>query len=866
MVKTSRGATLGSGARGGSRKPKSSKPKTSRGGGVSGSPETALSLSQNLDIKEGRVIKLTRGQKAAVSRGGSEAAAFSKLVQSAKKEAETLRTEKRQPQTIAAQIEKGDPGFIGPVRASASQGQRTPDPGTIDVLRPGDLDPSRRFSRGAGESTKAFFGAVGKDIVIIATGLATGRGFGGLVDPFKSFEQTGRQRGEQVVQVPEFGTITTDTGIKEQTLFEIREESERGAGIPEEVIGRSGGAQTAFIGTRVVSDISKDLIGKGQAEFDQSFDILQEKVTAGEISVKRGTEALGAIGTSLETKLGGEFDIAFERQFNIDTSKVRTTSSRLEKRSGETFAAVGREAAIFGGLALASVGAAPLTFSAASVLGGTIAEAKGAERTRDILFGAGVIGGLQAPGAIARSIDIGRLGALESQQLRTLGFQATEGRDTLLLQAGLKQTPFAKQTTEFLIPTFETGITKGGAARFSIGGARGRSTTELESFTLKLGDARGTGIITQKEAVSLTARGIGGLPSTFVKGDLGFQVAEGGAFGRLDLVSGDKIRRAAFGGISRTEGDIIGVVGGRGTRVRAEFDFLTGKVAGKTLKARPEAFGEILKVNLKDIETTRGGFTSFSSRPKGKGIPSLGFETTQLQTQEFASQAGLKAADIISPTIRGGGLGLKDVPAILGGTAVSQFAGTGQDVIQPSTTRLRGDQFSFQAPKVDTFQRGGTLLGFDIKPDAGQRGGQRGAFTTSLSFRDIQESGQTLKTGLSFSPKQIQTQLQATVPPARVGGGFGFDPFSPGFGRGLPPVILPGLPTFGFGRAPTRRIPKRKPGRIAPSLTGIAQFQLGGITGGPLPTTGELGALGLTPGTTRLVPGRKTKKKTKKKK
>lgn len=828
---------------------------------------TALSPSQNLAIREGRSIKLTRGQKSAIERGGSSAATFSKQLQSAKQESarrESARQQKIQSGTIGGQVGGGGTDF------------RTPDPGTISAFRSEDFDPSRRFRRGAGESTKSFFGTVGKDIGIIATGLVTGRGFSGLTDPFKSFEQTGKQKGEGIVQVPEFGTITTDTGFKEQSLFGLREESQRGAGIPEEVIGRSPGAQSAFIGTQIAGELSRDITRRGQKEFEQSFDIIQGKVTSGDISVKSGTEALGAIGSSLETKLGGEFDLAFEKQFDIGTSKIQTKDTRLEKRSGETFGGIAREGAIFGGLALASAGAAPLTFAAASVLGGAVAEAKGAERTRDILFGAGLIGGLQAPGAIARSIDVGRQRALLDLRTDFKGFSISGKDSSISILGGKRDTGFASQSLDLLIPTLKTGKgVREGVGGFTIGGGRGISRTRITSFERQIGGATGEdAIIKASEQFSISGRGLTGLQSfsrslgksgAQLRTPLGNDIT--GTLGKLDIVTDAKVLRTSFGGVGETSGKIVRGAGGKADKGFFTFTGL-GDISTKGIGVLPKTTFEIAQVTPSEL------FGALAKGQKGFGAPS---KLTGLgPSQEIIKQLG---GGLGTTTVRGGG-------GLIG--ASGQAAGRISEVISPSVSISKQIPFG-GAGSLISFKDLSTSKAFSIDSQFAPLEfagipqsssvivggiGSIGGFG-SIGSSPVSVKGSTLGIGLSTgtdiasssilasqqslqfatsSKRDLEKQFMQVTPPSSPFLGGDFFGREGGLGRGagrgfgFPPVIFP---TFGSGRAPTRRVPKRKPGRIGSSLTGTFLLETQGVSGF-LPNAKDLGVLGITPGNTRL--------------
>lgn len=719
-----------------------------------------------------------------------------------------------QDTTISGQLEV-DRDTIGPVR-------RTPDPGTVDVFRPGEFKPEKRFRR-EGTGIVEFAKETGRDIGIIAGGLLLGKDIKDLRDPFDVFTDIGAQKGEKVILTPQFGTISAEapSGFREQTLFQLQAQAQRQAGVPEEVLGLTPEAQAAAIGGRVSKRVT--------SEFQKKVDIGELTVEVAQVKAQE----------------------SFQKQFAEQTSLLQSLGEDLTERTGARAGRVAREVAITGGLVGASFISGPATFAAASVLGGTVAEAKGAERTRDILFGAGLVGGITAPGIIRQQVVSARVAALAEQDVAVLGLEARgAGKDSLTLLSGLRKTPVAKQTLELVIPTFETGATKTGITKFTVGGARGRVVTKVESFA-----DIGKEFITTKEALAFTARGKGGFKSLISTKELEQQFGKDvtGTFGRLDLVrGGDKVTRSIFGGISKTDGDIISAIGGRGAKARIGFD-QAGIPTGGKLSIKPESIGRIFKVKVEDIPADKTGFVSFAGRKGDGGVAGLG-ALKQLQTSGVGAQVGLKVAEIVKPIITRGGVALRteQITAILGGTAVSQFAGTGQDIIQPSQESRRqvaDKQFSLQAPAIKDIQA--TLPILDLITRHTSRGTQKPRDSTALDFITRQDVTQKQAPELKSATRQTTEFIQPSTPSLIFEPGFP-RPFTPAVGAGFVPPIIPPVvfPTFTSRRRRGPRRPRIEES-ISPSLTGLAIFDIAGVTGESLELSGRGGR---SPFDIRFVP------------
>jgi len=843
--------------------------KTTTGESVPGTRRTISSGggSRTQDFSE----TAKAAQIAQLAEVARQAAAIKTAREKADRQREEIRQERIEAGTVGGQFET-DVGMM-------DQGLRTADPGTIDVFRRDDFSPEKRFRR-EGTGVKSFFQETGRDIGILARGIFLGRDIKDLRDPFNVFEDVGKQEGEKVAfTTPQFGTEQVDpvTGkivTGEKTLFELQAEAQREAGVPEEVIGRSPEAQAAFIGTQIGGEISRGLIEQGQQEIQQSFDIIQGKVDTGELSVKRGTEALGRIQESLSTKLEGEFGVAFGEEFKQRTSLLQQLGGDLTERTGAKAGRVAKEVAIIGGLTVASLALSPVTFAAASVLGGTIAEAKGAERTRDILFGAGLIGGIQAPGAIARSIDVGRLAELEALtfQQRGVSIIGRSGKEARTLLGGTRDTGFASQTLDLFIPTLKTGKgVRKGVETFTIGGGKGTTTTRLTSFELQIGGAVGEeAIITTTAPLSFSGRGLTGLQSfTRATGRGGAQLRTPtgenilGSLGKLDLVIDEKVLRTSFGGTSETIGRIVKGAGGRAEKAFLTFGE-TGKISTKGILVAPRTTSEVVVLSEKDL------LGSVLKAGKGFGAPSeltglgpsqqilkqlgggLGTTPVSISGQKLTGagvQAGATITELVPASIKlGAPIGVS--PAV-GGLSLISKRGTEQltisrDAITPTT-------FSISAPSLKDMQSSVSTLGLITvkKPRTGKRAKVSTAFDFISATDVIQESAFESVFGTVKARPSITKPAPITpspffdigvprvpIPPI---GGPGVVPFS------LPPIVSPLFPS---GKRKGKRKPRIRQA-IAPSLTGLAVFDIGGITGDPLELSGRGGR---SPFDIRFVP------------
>lgn len=758
-------------------------------------------------------------------------------IESDRRAAETARLQREQAarDRETARQERIEMGTIG--------GQLERDTGTIDVFRSEDFSPDKRFKRGAFETVGAFFKETGRDIGIIGFGLLAGRDIKGLRDPFNVFEFAGKQKGEQIIIKPQFGTVDL-LAPPGKTLFQLQEQSQREAGIPEIAIGRSPGFQAAAI---------------GQQESGRITQKFQEQIDLGQIGLEEA-----------ETQAGQEFqDVFFER-----TGRIRADD--LTVRSGKLFGDVARQVAI----TAVVLGASAFSPAIAGAVGGTSIAAAGQLSARagqeffrgeflqsgvslgqSALFGFGgasLIGGALGPtGTIPRSITAGRIAELQAKPVKLLGVEfVVDSKQSVSVVGGLRQTSTARQQLEFLIPTFKTGTTAAGRTKASIVGGRVISRTQVQSFGLQGLVPKGQDILKFTEAISFTGRGVSGLPASTTRLQSGLKISTSlgdditGGFGKLDLIRGDLRTTTDFSGISKIDGKVTSVVTGRpGTETFTEVLRVTEKEligtsrttffggSPSSISFKPQSFGKILKVDLSKTL----GVVSKQIGFKGGGA---GTSLIQKQVSELGGtglQAATKISQVIKPTVD---LGFKSSVSVGSLTFTQrQFGDIGRQFGQQSI-------FTGQLVQPTTKQLSSTLT-IPTQREILKLSGRQITGFTSISALDIRsgqvsatDTIQLLKQPLKLKQKQVSSfrGFDPIFTPSFIGG------FETGFGGGLPlpPLIFP---TFRSGGRRQRGIKLRE--RIAPSLTGLVVFDIGGITGGPLKLSGRFGR---SPADIRFVP------------
>lgn len=776
---------------------------------------------------------------------------------------------------------------------------------TISAFKPQEFQLESGFRRGPGEATRAF---VTERIPKFVTGL--GRAIGPAIlgdtrqlreiDPFQAFTDVGPRRGERRVSVPQFGTVTPESrgGFIQTTQFDLLRQARRGAGVSEEFVGVPIGV------------VIRERVTGAQERITQQF---QQRVDLGELSPELATKAAQIrvereVGrqTAPLVGLGGE------------TLRVR----RGERISGTVkglLPAVGLTALSFtpsgaivsGGLSIAG-GSFLATRGRGKIEEGDIAGGI-ADIGSGALFAAGgfaALGG--AAGRLESQILASRVGRLQQQQFTITGRElARQGDDVLLGVTGRRGIgDFARQQTRSTFIVAPTTRTPAGLQRFSVIGGRTQTRTIVEGLPIRaggFGTPSAAPIFRDISSATFTARAQV-VPSASIRFGQDFSILlPKGEFipsrGVLNIVRGDRVISSPFVGITQPTKDTFRIIGGRAQRAIIERP-LRGFIGQPSITVR----GGITQVgSIQRLPTGRsitpGAFQILGRAPKPPKIPSASFRIVgpAPRTPRFVDLSNIIEGPILGlPTSRSIAPGAfqiigrapqpsniinigKSLQKSLQTQATGIGATVGKEVVlrtpviglapsvgvtpfaplistrAPTRTQQQAGQINIQSPKltqiVDTTTRSAFLPDAILRSATSQR---------SRSASDIAQITQPAVATRLRSP-QASRPVQRGIAPAviiptitpdvgflgAVGTGFGFS-------AGFPSPLFPAFPS---GRVPVRGR-KRRPGRVAPSLTGITLFELGDITGGPLPTSG----LPLT----SFVPGsavtRKKKKKSKKKK
>ncbi len=771
------------------------------------------------------------------------------------------------------------------------------DPGTIREFRPQDFSFDSGLRRGLPEATGTFVRSAIPQFVT-GVGPAIGQALKGRrdtiseINPFRAFEFTGRRGGEATTFVPEFGTVTPQapTGFGTTTRFQQVRQARQEAGVPTQLLE----APTSVIVTQRAGQIGRELTGT-----------FQERVNLGQLTVPQA-----------EQQAGEEFQRRLERETRqvrgIETASLFRTTGQRVARGAEVIAPT---AALIGLSITGPVGA-----TTAGAIGLAGSQQLGVESGRRFrggdLLGAGaslgqaalfafpgerLISGAIGPGTsstIGRQLTQGRLSQLERTTFSLggdifEGSRGSVGRFTLSRGTGV-----ASQEVEVLAPVFRQASTPGGTQQFSIVGGRFVSTTRVSPFNLP----GGRDVIRLTESGVFTGRGGVGSAARLGRGFEGAQLlgtvddSIQPAIGTIDIPRDSRVIRSGFGGLSSRQGDTVEILSGRLTSAR-----IPGPSSAQTLqtfRTTPTLRGSarISQPNILDFvpegAPSTGGFSIGDSAriQKGFGIGSTGgargLKLTSVSTQDLGIKFGQGTITRQGPDLAGVSLQAAGRVAqtarlslpISGARSFIPLIDSGGLV--PQRLELQSERLSFQSQITDLSFGGGGLsttgrsgTSFDSRQTASLRSGLESGTRSELDTRNIQRNIQLsiqlpdtrtitrtvqetrlsprLATEQRLSTELIQAPGFGFGGPTAIGSGFGA-----GGLRGFAIGDLPGFSIGSFDRAPRRgRTPRV---RVAPSFTGLALFDLGGITGGPLPQ-------GILP-EVRLVPGRKKKKKSSKKK
>ncbi len=778
-------------------------------------------------------------RKATVKRQKAEAEVEKKRVETQQRQVQTIAREQTRQQRIQAG------------RISGQVSDTRIQPPAFEELRPSDFSFTSGFRRGGREATRAFFTERIPQFVTGLGGAITGLAVGDTrrlreIDPFRAFQDVGQRRGEEAIQVPQFGTVTqaAPRGFLETTRFDVLRERRLEAGISPELAT----APVSIIAERTASRIERDVI----REF-------QGRVDTGDLTAKEATAQAGR---------------QFRRQFKEQTSGLSSLEAAgLRQRSGERISQTLTSLAPAAGItALGLLPGGQVPAAALSVGVGGFFATRGTQKIREgeitsgaldigtgaLFAGTGFAGLGAAAGRLETQILSSRLSRLESRPFRVGGRELLRREDDVLLglvgRRGIGD--FGLQETRAVVPVFRTGATPTGLARFTIGGGQLETRTLVGGLPVRVGGF-GTEFnlptIKDISTATFTARGAASRGALFGTRDFGLRLPGDqftGSFGRLDIVRGDRVFSSGFGGIAQPQQDIIKIIGGRARTARGRRPF-SGFVSDPSVTLRTDisSGGVIQRLGTRVPQADSFSIIG-SGKPSDIGVGRQFQKSLQEQAGAFGTTVGRETI-IRTPKIpTSRGLGISTAPPVT----------TQRDAFRISTQQ---PSLAFKEPTLKDITS--PVIGLDVGQAQVRGRAQRGRTTSIQAPRSITESlitSDVLQRQLSDigtqtrrATKRVSQQPSPIAPTPFFDLGFGGAPGAFGFGGvgGFPPVVFPTFPT---GRVPTRGR-KRRPGRIAPSLTGIALADLGDIFGGDLPTS----SLPLT----RFVP-KTRKKKTKKKK
>ncbi len=793
-----------------------------------------------------------RGGRRSPSTSSIEAArkATAKRQKAEAQKEEKQRVETERKQIASAKREEARQERIQAGRISGQISDTRIQPPAFEELRPSDFSFTSGFRRGGVEATRAFFTERIPEFVTGLGGAISGLAVGDTrrlrqIDPFRAFQDVGQRRGEEIIQIPQFGTVSAaaPTGFAETTRFDVLRERRIEAGISPQLAD----APISIIAERTASRIERDVI----REF-------QGRVDTGQLTTKEATAEAGR---------------QFRKQFKQETSGLSSLEAAgLRQRSGERISQTLSAAAPAVGItALGLLPGGQIPAAALSIGTGGFFATRGAEKIREGEIGAGALDigtgalfagtGFAGLGAVAGRLETqilsSRLSRLQSQPFRVGGRELFRTQDDVLLglvgRRGLGD--FALQETRAVVPVFRTGATPTGLTRFTIGGGQLETKTLVGGLPVRVGGFAtefNLPIIKDVSSAAFTARGAASQRALFGTGDFGLRLPRdqfSGAFGRLDIVRGDRVFSSGFGGIAQPQQDIIKIIGGRARTARGRRP-LGGFISepSVTLRTDISSGGTIQRLGTRVPQADSFNIIG-SGKPSDIGVGRQLQKSIQEQAGTFGGIAGREAI-IKTPKVQTTrGLGITTPPPV--STQRDAFKISGQQT-----------SLSFKEPTLKDITS--PVIGLDIVQAQVKGRATRGATRSIQAPRSITESvisSATLQRQLSDigsqarkSTKRVSQQPSPISPTPFFDLGFGVGPGAFGFGGSgaLPSVVFP---TFLSGGVRTKGR-KRKRGRIAPSLTGIALADLGDIFGGELPTSG----LPLT----RLVP--RTTKKSKKKK
>lgn len=810
---------------------------------------------------------------------------------------------------ISGPVQSVEPAVSSPApqidRTIAGQIQDRPEASaTISEFRPDEFGLSSGFRRGGLEATRTFATQRFPEFIRgIGPAIQGGPSFR-EINPFGVFSDVGARRGEQPIGFePQFGTVSDiePSGVRTITGFDILRTQREEAGVPQRLSGQSLSTIGAFIGQDIGREVTSSFQGRvsrGELSVEEATTQAQSEFTR---QFEQRTEGLSGLGAGRLRERSGE---TISRQVQTVLPVAAVVAAPLTGSASVTAAG----GILSAGLGLRAGQESVQAFQSGEFGLGTLKLGEAA------LFGAGagqIVSGALGPGTrsiVGRQITGARQEQLLAQPFSLGGAEIGVGpRGTISEISFSRVVPGAAQEVGVVVPTFRQAATQSGAERFSIAGGRFVSRTRIQPFNLP----SSADVLKLTETGSFIGRGGAGVGGRLVGPSSAIGLGEDvtTSIGTIDFLRGDRAIRTSFGGLSTRTDDTLSVL--TGTPTTARIPLGPGRLS---FGVQPTGGGP-LRISTKDIidiggpgsGITRGPGNIFTGVGQFGGIPIdqtgirsvIGTGSQSLirgaarRTPTDAAisgsvQAGLRVAQV-GPTGSIGQFapGLIGLEAV-GGRTFGRLTVGGGARTQPFSLVTPGEPFQTQVPSFSSNIQSLTTRppGLSVTPttlvsnlqdfSGGGRSIQRSlslttsrtdlAFTPALDVSLASSVDLSVAQRVTLRPAQesrLRQQFQSEFSPGIGGpsrisfagaGAIG----TPGLGLGL---FLPPFGEFGTGtRRPRGR--GRKKGRVAPSLTGTALFDLGDITGGPLPT-GALPQTRLVPGTARK---KKKKKSTKKKK
>lgn len=797
-------------------------------------------------------------------------------------------------------------------------------PASFEQLDPSGFGFTSGFRRSGLEATRAFFTEKIPQF-ISGSGTAFGNLLIGdtrefeRINPFRVFGDVGERKGEKIISsTPQFGTATPDAsrGFIRQTGFDVLRERRRQAGISPELLE----APISIIAESKSSGIERDVSKKFQQKIDLGQLTVEEATSkAGEQFSKEfaqqtsGLSSLGvgslrqrsgerigetlgslapAVGiTALSFVPGGQVPAA---ALSVGVGGFFATGGRQKIREGDV---LGGSIDIGTGALFAAGGISVLGSAGARLESQLTASRLASLQQQPISLGGDILAqtergtltkifGSRTVGTASQEIEV--LSPVFSQKGLPSGgetFSIVGGRfisntrvEPFEFIKGFRSTPLSTITKTESGSFIGKGLA-GGKARFVKPDFSAAFGKEFKPASGQLDFLRGDKRITTT---------FGGVAKQTPEG---FEVISGSIVKARRTLTPKGLEKTFIiepkaGGLIRGLSDDAIEIGGKSFSTKGSLINLgkPGDITGITQKSLSSSIGTGGSTSPLSLGTGKTVTVGFS--PSGQVAQTVITTPIQLARASAGLQAGVRFTDIIQPSVALSGARVISPSGFVSFGATTQQLGLqfggqlqrgrqdfglGGGGLQLKSQKLKVQvgslnigspsikQLGLQEPKSRSRSRQSSGLASGFK----QLGLQDLGLSSQFSQGSLQQPrSRQISAQLSrqaSSQKQLQRQAQPSFAPSIAELGFGFGGGAFGFGGigALPPFIFPTFPSGGV-RVKGR---KRRPGRIAPSLTGIALSDLGDIFGGELPTVKELGGGGLSPFRTRFVPISRRRKK-----